>query len=90
MQNFRKSVDEAIIDENMKNQVEELMSATIGYQLNPNLFIIKSQISPLCPLGFVHVYVTDLGKIDCGFRCYINFFHSHLFISSTFLLNTLY
>ena len=66
---FRKSLDEAILDGDMKNQLDELMSSTIGYQLSSNLYIIKSQISPLCPLGFVHVYVTDLGKIDCGLRC---------------------
>ena len=54
----------------MRKQLAEMMidDKSIGYQLSPNIFVIACPITSLCPLGYVHVYVSDLGKIDCGFR----------------------
>lgn len=54
----------------MRKQLSDMMidNKSIGYQLSPSTFIIESPVTTLCPLGFVHVYVSDLGKIDCGFR----------------------
>ena len=40
----------------------------IGYKLSPKVFVIKDSVTSLTPLGWVHVYVSDLGKIDCGLR----------------------
>ena len=55
----------------MKSQLDEILDTedeTVAYQLSNKLFVIKTPVSALSPLGFVHSYRTDLGKIDCGFR----------------------
>ena len=54
----------------MRSQIEDILDSSdqVGFQLTPKVFAIKTGISSLSPLGFVHVYRTDLGKIDCGLR----------------------
>ena len=56
----------------MRNHLEEVMKSStdgiVGYKLSPKVFIIKTPVSALSPVGWVHVYRSDLGKIDCGLR----------------------
>ena len=69
---FRKKLDDAIVEEDMKNQLEVILhtavDGVVGHQLSNKVFVIKSEVSPMSPLGQVHVYKSDLGKINCGFR----------------------
>ena len=68
---FRKKVDEAVLSQEVKDQIEVLLSScdgVVGYQLSAKVFVIKTEILPMSPLGHIHVYRSDLGKIDCGFR----------------------
>ena len=77
----RRGLDEAILEEDMKNQVDSLMEGheIPGYQLNHNTYVIKAAVSPQCPLGFVHVYVTDMGKIECALRYIFLVFVQYLY-----------
>ena len=55
----------------MNAQLDEILGSTAevaALQLSPRLFVIRTGITPITPLGFVHVYKTELGKIDCGLR----------------------
>ena len=55
----------------MNAQLDEIFGSTAevaALQLSPRLFVIRTGITPITPLGFVHVYKTELGKIDCGLR----------------------
>ena len=65
----------------MKNQVDSLMEGheIPGYQLNHNTYVIKAAVSPQCPLGFVHVYVIDMGKIECALRYIFWIFVQYLY-----------
>ena len=40
----------------------------VGYQLSQQVFIVRDEITSLAPLGWVHVYKSDLGKIECSLR----------------------
>ena len=69
---YRKDLDGATSDADMRNHLEEVMKSStdgiVGYKLSPKVFIIKTPVSALSPVGWVHVYRSDLGKIDCGLR----------------------
>ena len=68
---FRKDVGGGTLDEEMREQLDHALSSSdgiVGYQLTSKLFIVKAEVSAMCPLGWVHVYKSELGKIECGFR----------------------
>ena len=70
---LRSKIEGAILEETMKSQLREIIDSTdadetIAFQLSNKVMVVKTPVSALSPLGFVHVYKTDLGKIDCGFR----------------------
>ena len=61
----------ATIEDDMKSQLDQILQSedgVVGHQLTANVFAVKAPVSSMCPLGFVHVYKTDMGKIECGFR----------------------
>ena len=67
----REKLDSAVIDKEMRNNIERILDScdeSIGYKLNPKNFVVRTAISTLSPLGWVHVYKTVMGKIDCGLR----------------------
>ena len=68
----REKLDDFIVEQDMRNQLEGILdnavNGIVGHQLSDKVFVIKTEISPISPLGQVHVYKSDLGKIDCGFR----------------------
>ena len=68
----REKLDDFIVEQDMRNQLEGILdnavNGIVGHQLFDKVFVIKTEISPISPLGQVHVYKSDLGKIDCGFR----------------------
>lgn len=71
IQNSRKDLKGATLEEDMRNQIEMMLQSeegVVGYQLSPKVFAVKAPVSSMCPLGFVHVYKTDMGKLECGFR----------------------
>ena len=64
-------LDRAFLGAEMNAQLDEILGSTAevaALQLSPRLFVIRTGITPITPLGFVHVYKTELGKIDCGLR----------------------
>ena len=59
----------AIMEVEMTTQIGEILDSfdeTVAIQLSPTVFVIRSPVTPLTPLGFVHVYRSKLGKIDCA------------------------
>ena len=61
----------ATLEDDMRSQIEKILQSedgVVGYQLSPKVFAVKAPISSMRPLGFVHVYKTDMGKLECGFR----------------------
>ena len=68
---LRAKLDRAFLGAEMNAQLDEILGSTAevaALQLSPRLFVIRTGITPITPLGFVHVYKTELGKIDCGLR----------------------
>ena len=67
----RAKLDRAFLGAEMNAQLDEILGSTAevaALQLSPRLFVIRTGITPITPLGFVHVYKTELCKIDCGLR----------------------
>ena len=61
----------ATLEDDMRSQIDQILQSedgVVGYQLSRKVFAVKAPVSSMCPLGFVHVYKTDMGKIECGFR----------------------
>ena len=55
----------------MRNSIERALDSSaenIGHKLNSKNFVVRTAVSTLSPLGWVHVYKTEMGKIDCGLR----------------------
>ena len=58
----------------MTHQVENILNLAVaedglvGYQLTSQVFVIKDAVSAINPLGWIHVYRTELGRIDCSLR----------------------
>ena len=55
----------------MSNTIERFLDTSpdiIGFKLDSKNFIVRTPISTLSPLGWVHVYRSEIGKIDCGLR----------------------
>lgn len=69
---FRKKLIGAQIDEEMVKCIARVTAmergGVVGYQLSPQVFVIKDRVTSLSPMGWVHVYKTDLGKIECSLR----------------------
>ena len=69
----REGLFSAVIDREMHNTIDGLLDSSsnniIEHKLNSKSFVIGTPVSTLTPLGWVHVYKTDMGKIDCGLRC---------------------
>ena len=61
-----------MLDVDMKKDVNNLIDSSkdgiVGYKLSSRVYVILTEVSTLSPLGWIHVYLTDLGKIDCGLR----------------------
>ena len=60
-----------MIDEEMIDSIERVLDSSperIGYKLNSKIFIVRTDVSTLSPLGWVHVYKSEIGKIECGLR----------------------
>ena len=56
-------------DNDLKHQVTEMLDScaqTIGFKLNKWSYIVQSQRSATCPLGWQHVYVDK--TLCCGLR----------------------
>jgi hypothetical protein len=70
--NFRKNLEGAQIDEEMGSELDAIMTIAtdglLGYKLSPKVFVIKDRVTSLTPLGWVHVYRSDLGKVECSLR----------------------
>ena len=59
------------MDVDMNTQLSEILDSTVetvAFQLSPRVLVIRHPVTPITPLGFVHVYKSELGKIDCGLR----------------------
>ena len=56
----------------MRNQLENIFSAAdngvVGHQFTSKVYVVKTEVSPMSPLGQIHVYKSEIGRIDCGFR----------------------
>ena len=69
---LREGLATAVIDTEMRHSLTRLIDSSaddkIGYKLNSKSFMIQTPITTLSPLGWVHVYKSDIGKIDCGLR----------------------
>ena len=60
---------ESNYDEDMKAQIKriiDLSGSVVGHKINQWCYIVKSQESATCPLGWQHVYVDT--SICCGLR----------------------
>ena len=71
----RAKLNGAIFGAEMNAQLDQILDSTAevaALQLTPRLFVVRTRVTPISPLGFVHVYKTELGKIDCGLR-YTNY-----------------
>ena len=70
--NFREELQDAVLDQDMRDQLDSLMAmgqdGEIGSKLSSSVFVIMESVSPISPLGWVHVYKSDLGKIECSLR----------------------
>ena len=68
----RKSLGDAQLEPEMVASLEKLISlasdGVVGYQLSQQVFIVRDMRTSLSPLGWVHVYKSDLGKIECSLR----------------------
>ena len=67
----REKLASAVIDKEMSNTIERFLDTppdSIGFKLDSKNFIVRTPISTLSPLGWVHVYRSEVGKIDCGLR----------------------
>ena len=56
-------------DQELKQQVCEILDncgQTVGYKLNKWAYIVRSQRTAVCPLGWQHVYIDK--SICCGLR----------------------
>ena len=67
---FRKEMDEANIDKEMKERLEEVVAlapadGVVGYRLSPAVYAVRDKVSSLTPHGWVHVYKSEL---KCGLR----------------------
>ena len=69
---FRGNLNQARVDEEMKTHMDSVLAlptdGVIGYQISTKVFAIKDTVSTLSPLGWVHIYKTDLGKLHCSLR----------------------
>jgi hypothetical protein len=69
---FRKGLGDAQLEPEMVSSLEKLTSlasdGVVGYQLSQQVFVVRDKITSLAPLGWVHVYKSDLGKIECSLR----------------------
>ena len=71
---FRKNLDDAVlVDQEMQSRLDRVMAlasseGVAGYQLSPSVYVLRDQVSTLSPLGWVHVYKSDIGKIECSLR----------------------
>ena len=49
--NFRKKLDDAIVEEDMKNQIEVILHAAVdgvvGHQISNKVFVIRTEESPI-------------------------------------------
>ena len=66
-------MDEANIDKEMKERLEEVVAlapadGVVGYRLSPAVYAVRDKVSSLTPHGWVHVYKSDMGKLECGLR----------------------
>ena len=61
-----------MIDTEMSNAIERTLDScaenTIEHKLNSKNFVVRTAVSTLSPLGWVHVSKTEMRKIDCGLR----------------------
>ena len=61
-----------MLDVDMKKDVNNLIDSSkdgiVEYKLSSRVYVILTEVSTLSPLGWIHVYLIDLGKIDCGLR----------------------
>ena len=76
---FRAKLEGGILEVDMNTQINEILDSThdtVAFRLSPRVFVIRNPVTPITPLGFVHVYKSELGKIDCGLRYILAFFQS--------------
>ena len=68
----RNELKSAILDVDARNSLKALLESCkdniVGFMLDSACFVIKTDISSISPLGWVHVYKNDVGKIECGNR----------------------
>ena len=66
-------MDEEHIDKEMVDRLEEVLAlapsdGVVGYRLSPAVYAVRDKVSSLTPHGWVHVYKSDMGKLECGLR----------------------
>ena len=63
-----------MLDQEGRDRIERALDSypdKIGYKLNAKNFVVQTQVSSISPLGWVHVYKTDIGKLECSLRYFI-------------------
>ena len=70
---FRKNLGDAQVDKDMQSRLDGVLDlasseGVTGYQLSPAVYALRDKVSPLSPLGWVHVYKSDMGKLECSLR----------------------
>ena len=66
-------MNDAQVDKDMQSRLDAVLAlasseGVTGYQLSPAVYALRDKVSTLSPLGWVHVYKSDIGKLECGLR----------------------
>ena len=64
---------EAVIDSELEKRLQEVLAVApadgvVGYQLSSTVYAVRDIVTSSTPHGWVHVYKTEIGKLECSLR----------------------